>query len=88
MMPASFSAFNYYFDKKKNLMMSVAQAVTVVVMMLWPVVTDFLMDAYGFRGTVAIFAALSLNCIPAMAVLQPVEWHMRKRRVHFGNLKK
>lgn len=84
MMPASYSAFNFYFDKKKNLMMAIAQAVCVLVMMLWPAITDLLLDTYGFRGTVAIFAALSLNCIPAMAVLQPVEWHMRKRKIHFG----
>lgn len=81
MLPSFFTAMHAYFDKKRNVVMGLTQALTVVAIMVWPAFTTFLMDRFGFRGTVAIFAALSLNSIVAALVLQPVEWHMKKRKL-------
>lgn len=81
MMPAVFTAFNHYFDKKKNVAMSVAQAFMVASTIGFPALTKFLLDNYGFRGTVALVSALSLHCVPAMASLQPIKWHMKKRKL-------
>lgn len=84
MLPSFFTAMHAYFEKKRNMVMGLTQALTVVAIMVWPAFTTFLMNRFGFRGTVAIFAALSLNCVLAALALQPVEWHMRKRKLSLG----
>lgn len=81
MLPSFFTAFNDYFERKRNVVMSVIQTVTVVAVMCWPAISNFCMENYGFRGTVAIFAALSLNCLPAALTLQPVERHMKQLKL-------
>lgn len=81
MLPVAFSSFNSYFEKKKNVLMSVSQAAVIALMMVTPAIVKELMDYYGFRGTVAIISAFSLNCFLAMATLQPVEWHMKKVKI-------
>lgn len=81
MLPVTFSTFNNYFDKKKNVLMGISQAIVVAVTMVSPAIIKSLMDYYGFRGTVALISALSLNCFVAMATLQPVEWHMKKVKI-------
>lgn len=81
MLPSFFTAFHGYFEKRRNMMMSLTQALTVAAIMCWPAISNFCMDRYGFRGTVAIFAALSLNALPAALALQPVEWHLKKREL-------
>ncbi|KAJ8925760.1 hypothetical protein NQ315_009608 [Exocentrus adspersus] len=78
MVPASFSAFNTYFSKKMNLMMGIAQAVMVLAAIVFPPVTAVLMEYCGFRGTITALAVLSLLNFPAMGVLQPVKWHMKR----------
>lgn len=83
MLPSFLTAMHAYFNKMRNMVMGLTQALTVSAIMVWPAFTTFLMDRYGFRGTVAIFAALSLNCVLAAIVLQPVEWHMRKKKLSF-----
>ncbi|KAF2894569.1 hypothetical protein ILUMI_11604 [Ignelater luminosus] len=81
MMPSVFTAFNHYFNKRKNVTMSVAQAFMVASTIGFPALTRFLLNTYGFRGTVALISAFSLHCIPAMASLQPAKWHMKKRKL-------
>lgn len=81
MLPSFFTAMHAYFEQKRNVVMSLMQAVTVAAIMVWPAITSFLMERFGFRGTVAIFAALSLNSVLAALTLQPVEWHMKKRKL-------
>lgn len=78
MMPACFTSFNDYFDRKQNLMMSISQALLIAVTVAWPLVTQHMLDTYGFRGTLAMLAAISLHSFPACLVLQPVESHMKK----------
>ncbi|KAJ8971340.1 hypothetical protein NQ314_000753 [Rhamnusium bicolor] len=78
MTPASFSAFISYFDKKLTFMMSVAQAIMVLAAILFPPVIAILLEYFGFRGAVAFLATLALLSLPAMGVLHPVKWHMKK----------
>lgn len=61
--------------------MSVAQAMMVACTIGAPALLRGCLNMYGFRGTVALLAALSLNSVPAMASLQPVKWHMKKQKV-------
>ncbi|XP_018569583.1 monocarboxylate transporter 7-like [Anoplophora glabripennis] len=78
MMPASYSAFNCYFDKRINVIMGIAQAVTVLGAITFSPVMALCIEYCGFRGTVTILAILSLLNFLAMGVLQPVKWHMKK----------
>lgn len=87
-MPASFTAFNLYFDKRKNLMMSICQAIMVAVTIGWPAMTKLFVENFGFRGTVAMYAALSLHALAAMSTLQPVERHMVKKEIKDIELQK
>lgn len=70
-----------YFEKKRNVVMGITQGLSVAAIMVWPAFTSFLMEKFGFRGTVAVFSALSLNAVLAALALQPVEKHMRKRKL-------
>lgn len=83
MFPAFFTALNFYFDKRLNVVNNVAQVFMVAAGMIYPFFVRFSMVHFGFRGTVAIVSALSLNTILAAFTLQPVEWHMKKRRISF-----
>lgn len=64
-------------------MMNIAQVIVTGVSIGCPFVTKVLLDTYGFRGTVAVLSALSLNCFVAMIALQPVKWHARKVPVEY-----
>ncbi|GJQ75155.1 hypothetical protein Trydic_g9761 [Trypoxylus dichotomus] len=81
MMPSAFTAFHGYFEIRKNVMMGICQAVFVAVTISWPALTSIWMENFGFRGTAAIFSALSLNAILAMCILQPAKWHYKKKKV-------
>ncbi|XP_011258036.2 monocarboxylate transporter 9 isoform X1 [Camponotus floridanus] len=37
-----------------------------------------MMTLYGFRGTIAIMGAISLNSIVGMLLMHPTEWHVKK----------
>lgn len=69
-------------------MMSISQALMVAVTIGWPSMTKLFIENFGFRGTVAMYAALSLHALAAMTTLQPVEWHMVKKEVKDIELQK
>ncbi|RZC33015.1 MFS 1 domain containing protein [Asbolus verrucosus] len=79
--PALFTALNSYFDRRLSLINSVAQAFMVAASMVFPYVGQHFMTTYGFRGTVGVISAMSLNAVLAAALLQPVEWHLKKKRI-------
>ncbi|CAH1116605.1 unnamed protein product [Phaedon cochleariae] len=77
-MPSVFSALNVYFETKLNLMMGIAQtSITITTMLCAPTVA-YLVETFGFRKTLVGLALYSLLNIPAVAALQPVEWHMKR----------
>lgn len=61
--------------------LSIAQVLVMLAQIGCPGVTRMLLDSYGFRGTVAIYAALSLHCVPAALAMQPVKWHLKKKLI-------
>lgn len=85
MFPAFFTALNSYFDRRLSMVNGVAQAFMVATSMVFPFFGEFCMGWFGFRGTVAIISALSLNTILASVTLQPVEWHMKKEKISVEN---
>lgn len=62
-------------------MMSVAQTLIGVGTMIYPILVQFLMDKYGFRGAMAILAAINGHAILGMMVMHPVEWHYKVTKV-------
>uniref|UniRef100_A0A7G3APX1 Putative monocarboxylate transporter n=2 Tax=Lutzomyia longipalpis TaxID=7200 RepID=A0A7G3APX1_LUTLO len=79
--PSAYTTFNLYFNEKRVFMMSIAQTLIGLGSMVYPILIQWLMDNYGFRGCMAIMAALNGHTIVGMLVMHPVEWHMRKERM-------
>lgn len=78
MMSVSYTMFNRYFVKKRIMMMSLAQGLIGIGSMLMPIMIERVMQYYGFRGCLAILAALNGHALLGMMVMHPVEWHMKK----------
>lgn len=57
--------------------MGIAQALKGVGIMSYPIMVQFFMDKYGFRGTMAVLAAINSHAILGMLAFQPVEWHQK-----------
>lgn len=81
MINVSYTTFNHYFLHKRVVMMSVAQSIIGIGTMVYPVMVQFLMDRYGFRGAIAIIAALNAHSILGMLVMHPIEWHYKLNRI-------
>lgn len=81
MIPAAYTTFNAYFVEKRVMMMSIAQTLIGVGTMIYPIMVQILMDCYGFRGCMAVIAAVNSHAILGMMVMHPVKWHMKEIRV-------
>ncbi|XP_065158689.1 monocarboxylate transporter 3-like [Atheta coriaria] len=79
MMPACFTSFNGYFNKKQTFMMSGAQTLIAVIAMGYPFMIEKFNERFTWRETQFVVAGLSLHCFVAMISLQPVKWHMKKK---------
>lgn len=77
MVPSAFATFNEYFVKKRTLMMGIAQTLTGLVIMIYPILVNFLMETYGFAGASAILAAINLHVVLGMLLMHPVKWHYK-----------
>uniref|UniRef100_A0A182TC63 Major facilitator superfamily (MFS) profile domain-containing protein n=1 Tax=Anopheles maculatus TaxID=74869 RepID=A0A182TC63_9DIPT len=78
MIPVSYTTFNAYFVEKRVVMMSVAQTLIGLGTMFYPIFIQRSMDAFGFRGCMAVLAAVNSHTLVAMLVMHPVRWHMRR----------
>ncbi|XP_019768919.1 monocarboxylate transporter 1 [Dendroctonus ponderosae] len=76
--PAIMSAFNSYFDKKMNFVMSGAQSFMVAFNSCVPPLAAWSMTTFGFRGTLIGLALMSCLSIPAACTLHPVERYLKK----------
>jgi len=61
--------------------MAVTQLIIGVAAMVIPLAIQMLLEEYGFRGTQAIIAAFSLHALLGMVVLQPVKYHVKKKKL-------
>lgn len=82
MIPAAYTTFNAYFVEKRVMMMSISQTLIGLGTMIYPIMIQILMDTYGFRGCMAIVAAVNGHAILGMLMMHPVKWHMRTIKVH------
>lgn len=75
MIPTAYTTFNAYFVKKRMFVMSLCQASKGIGIMAYPIMVQYLMDKYGFRGAAAVISAIHAHNIFAMICMHPVEWH-------------
>lgn len=75
--PVSFATFNQYFVQRRVFVMSLAQALTGILTMLYPIFVAYIRETFGFRGALALVAAINGHIICTMLVMQPVEKHMK-----------
>lgn len=61
--------------------MSLLQASKGVLVALYPLLVKTLMNMYGYRGAMAIIAAINAHAIVGMLVLHPIEWHYKVVKV-------
>ncbi|KAK0079471.1 hypothetical protein PV325_001217 [Microctonus aethiopoides] len=69
--------FNAYFVRKRAEVMSAAQIIIGLGGIVYPIMIEKMMSAYGFRATAALIGALSLNSIVGMMMMHPVQWHLK-----------
>lgn len=81
MIPVAYTTFNLYFVTNRVAMMSAAQTLIGIGAMIYPILVQFLLDTYGFRGAMAILAAINGHAIFGMLVMHPVEWHYKVVRI-------
>lgn len=77
MVPSAFSTFNEYFIKKRVFMMSIVQSITGVILSVYPIMVQYLMNTFGFRGGLAMIAAINGHAVLAMLAMHPVKWHYK-----------
>ena len=62
-------------------MMGLSQTLVAAATLVVPALSEYSMSEYGFRGTAALIAALSLYNFVGVATFQPVKYHMKRRRL-------
>lgn len=67
--------------------MSLAQTLIGVVTMIYPILVHFLMNKYGFRGAMAVIAALNAHVIFGMVIMHPLKWHCKVIRIPIDETK-
>jgi MFS transporter, MCT family, solute carrier family 16 (monocarboxylic acid transporters), member 9 len=78
MIPVAYTTFNAYFVERRVVFMSISQTLIGLGTMVYPIVIQLLMDKYGFRGCLAVLAAINAHAIVGMLIMQPVAWHMQE----------
>uniref|UniRef100_A0A1Q3FSR7 Putative monocarboxylate transporter n=1 Tax=Culex tarsalis TaxID=7177 RepID=A0A1Q3FSR7_CULTA len=74
---STFVAINSYFRNNKGKAVGFALAGTGIGQILMPLLVQYLLDIFSFRGTTLIIGGLAFNGVVGAALLQPVEWHMK-----------
>ena len=68
-----------YFKKRLSLSFGIAAAGVSMGQLVFPPLYNYLIDQYGWRGSLIIVAALTLNTLPAGALFRPLTRKRRKR---------
>uniref|UniRef100_A0A1B0G2T3 Major facilitator superfamily (MFS) profile domain-containing protein n=1 Tax=Glossina morsitans morsitans TaxID=37546 RepID=A0A1B0G2T3_GLOMM len=79
---ASSLAVNTYFKKKRCTATAYQFGVSGIGPICLPYLTTYLLECYGVKGTVLLFAGFALNSIPCSLVYQPVKWHIKRTFVN------
>ncbi|XP_053687309.1 monocarboxylate transporter 12-B [Sabethes cyaneus] len=74
---ATFVALNSYFRNNKGKAVGFALAGTGIGQIVMPLLVQFLLNNFSFRGATLIIGGLAFNGIIGASLLQPVEWHLK-----------
>lgn len=78
MFTVGYTCFNQYFMKRRIFMMTIAQLIKGIGSTTYPILAQFLMERFGFRGTLVIISAIHSHTIFAMVLMHPIEWHLKE----------
>ncbi|XP_063816726.1 monocarboxylate transporter 6 [Pseudophryne corroboree] len=70
---AAVTVLGYYFIKRRTLANSLASTGASIGMALWPLASQHLLEAVGWRGSFMIFGGVLLNCCVCGALMRPVK---------------
>ncbi|XP_058456988.1 monocarboxylate transporter 12 [Malaya genurostris] len=74
---ATFVAINSYFRNNKGKAVGLALAGTGLGQILMPLLVQYLLDNFDFRGATLIIGGLAFNGVVGATLLQPISWHMK-----------
>lgn len=63
-------------------MMSLASTVMGLCFTMYPILAQLIKNAYGFRGCLALIAAINMHTLVGMLVMHPLEWHSKRVNVN------
>ncbi|XP_053309525.1 monocarboxylate transporter 6 [Spea bombifrons] len=69
---AAVTVLGYYFIRRRTLANALAATGASVGMALWPLISQYLLEAMGWRGSFLIFGGILLNCCVCGAIMRPV----------------
>ncbi|XP_075702844.1 LOW QUALITY PROTEIN: monocarboxylate transporter 6-like [Rhinoderma darwinii] len=70
---AAVTVLGYYFVKRRTLANALASTGASIGMALWPIASQHLLGAMGWRGSFMIFGGVLLNCCVCGAMMRPVK---------------
>lgn len=70
---AGVTVLGYYFIKRRTLANALASTGASIGMALWPIASQHLLVAVGWRGSFMIFGGVLLNCCVCGAMMRPVK---------------
>ncbi|XP_052759013.1 monocarboxylate transporter 9-like isoform X2 [Galleria mellonella] len=76
---------NDYFTSKRLLTVSLTQTAVGVNCMLLPKLVAMISNEYGSRGCILIISGISTHLFVAVALMQPIKWHMKKEELPENN---
>lgn len=76
-LPTYYTTLNGYFVKRRVMVMGLIGTLSGLCSVALPMVIHKLMDLYGFRGCMAILAAINLHVFLGMVAMYPVEWYQK-----------
>lgn len=73
MVPVCYSTINYYYVRKRTMVMSVCKALQGIILMWYPQFSKNMLHIYGFRGTLLIISGIALHSVPGMLLMKTKE---------------
>ncbi|KAL7639977.1 UNVERIFIED_CONTAM: hypothetical protein RMT77_009391 [Armadillidium vulgare] len=70
-----------YFEKHRGLALGITSIGGCVSNFLGPILANYMLELYGYMGASLIFGAILLNQCVGGALFQPIEWHLKYKKV-------
>ncbi|RXG58314.1 Monocarboxylate transporter 14, partial [Armadillidium vulgare] len=76
-----FFSFSFLFLEHRGLALGITTTANVISVFLAPIVANYLLENYGYRGGSLIFSAIILNQCVGGSLYHPIEWHMKPEEI-------